>query len=76
MPNATFIGFTGTPLLKADKEKKTSVSIFGPFIHTYTYDQAVGDEVVLDLRYEAREIGQDSPRRRRSIFGSRRRRRT
>lgn len=59
LPNATFIGFTGTPLLKADKDKKTSISIFGPYIHTYTYDQAVRDRVVLDLRYEAREINQD-----------------
>lgn len=57
MPNATFIGFTGTPLLK--KDKKTSIEVFGPYIHAYKYDEAVGDGVVLDLRYEYRDIPQD-----------------
>lgn len=56
LPNATFIGFTGTPLLK--KDKQTSIEIFGPYIHTYKYDEAVKDGVVLDLRYEARDIDQ------------------
>ncbi|MBY0382307.1 MAG: type I restriction endonuclease subunit R [Xanthobacteraceae bacterium] len=57
LPNAMFIGFTGTPLLKADKQK--SVEVFGPYIHTYKYDEAVKDGVVLDLRYEARDIDQN-----------------
>ena len=57
MPNATFIGFTGTPLLK--KDKKTSIEVFGPYIHAYKYDEAVRDGVVLDLRYEYRDIPQD-----------------
>lgn len=57
LPNATFIGFTGTPLLKKDKQK--SVDVFGPYIHTYKYNEAVRDGVVLDLRYEARDIDQD-----------------
>lgn len=56
LPEATFIGFTGTPLLKDDKQ--TSLEVFGPYIHTYKYDQAVRDGVVLDLRYEARDIDQ------------------
>lgn len=56
LPNALFIGFTGTPLLKADKQK--SIEVFGKFIHTYKYDAAVHDKVVLDLRYEARDIEQ------------------
>ncbi|RMH33085.1 MAG: HsdR family type I site-specific deoxyribonuclease [Nitrospirae bacterium] len=56
LPGATFIGFTGTPLLKRDKP--TSVEIFGPYIHTYKYDEAVRDGVVLDLQYEARDIDQ------------------
>ncbi|EFH86397.1 type I restriction endonuclease subunit R [Ktedonobacter racemifer] len=56
LPNAMFIGFTGTPLLKSDK--KRSIEVFGPYIHTYKYDQAVKDNVVLDLRYEARDIDQ------------------
>jgi type I restriction enzyme R subunit len=57
MPGAMFIGFTGTPLLKADKA--TSIETFGRFIHTYKFDEAVDDGVVLDLRYEARNIDQD-----------------
>lgn len=56
LPKATFIGFTGTPLLKADKKK--SIEVFGGFIHTYKFDEAVEDGVVLDLRYEARDIDQ------------------
>lgn len=53
---ALFIGFTGTPLMKADKQK--SIEIFGKYIHTYKFDEAVKDGVVLDLRYEARDIEQ------------------
>ena len=56
LPDAVLIGFTGTPLLKTDKQK--SIEIFGPYIHTYKYDEAVADGVVLDLRYEARDIDQ------------------
>jgi type I restriction enzyme R subunit len=56
LPGAMLIGFTGTPLLKKDKRK--SIEVFGPYIHTYKYDQAVRDGVVLDLRYEARDIDQ------------------
>jgi len=56
LPDAMFIGFTGTPLLKTDKE--TSIETFGSFIHTYRFDEAVEDGVVLDLRYEARNIDQ------------------
>ena len=57
LPNATFIGFTGTPLMKKDKE--TSLEGFGPYIHRYKFDEAVRDKVVLDLRYEAREVEQN-----------------
>src|SRR5207244_6831548 len=57
LPNAMFIGFTGTPLLKTDKQK--SIEIFGRYIHTYKFDEAVKDGVVLDLRYEARDIDQN-----------------
>ena len=56
LPNALFIGFTGTPLLK--KDKATSLETFGPIIHAYKFDEAVKDRVVLDLRYEARDIDQ------------------
>lgn len=54
--HAVFIGFTGTPLLKADKQ--TSLEVFGKYIHTYKFNEAVEDEVVLDLVYEARDIDQ------------------
>ena len=56
MPNAIFIGFTGTPLLK--KDKATSMEVFGGYIHTYKFSEAVEDAVVLDLIYEARDIDQ------------------
>lgn len=56
MPNAVFIGFTGTPLLK--KDKQTSLEVFGGYIHTYKFSEAVEDKVVLDLVYEARDIDQ------------------
>lgn len=50
------IGFTGTPLLKT--AKLTSIEQFGPFIHTYKFDEAVRDNVIRDLRYEARYVEQ------------------
>jgi type I restriction enzyme, R subunit len=56
LPEAMFIGFTGTPLLKVDKAM--TIETFGSFIHTYKFDEAVEDGVVLDLRYEARDIDQ------------------
>ncbi len=56
LPEATFIGFTGTPLLK--KDKATSRQVFGGYIHTYKFGEAVADNVVLDLVYEARDIQQ------------------
>jgi len=56
LPQALLIGFTGTPLLKDDKRR--SIETFGRDIHTYKYDEAVRDGVVLDLRYEARDIDQ------------------
>jgi type I restriction enzyme R subunit len=56
IPTAVFIGFTGTPLLKADRKK--SIEVFGRYIHTYKFDEAVKDGVVVDLRYEARDIDQ------------------
>jgi type I restriction enzyme, R subunit len=56
MPNAVFIGFTGTPLLKQDQA--TSQEVFGSYIHTYKFSEAVTDGVVLDLLYEARDIDQ------------------
>ncbi len=56
LPEAVFVGFTGTPLLKADKQ--TSLEVFGGYIHTYKFSEGVEDKVVLDLVYEARDIDQ------------------
>lgn len=56
LPNSVFFGFTGTPLLK--KDTTTSFEVFGGYIHTYKFSEAVEDEVVLDLVYEARDIDQ------------------
>lgn len=50
-PNACYLGFTGTPLLK--KEKETARK-FGGFIHSYTMREAVADEAVTPLLYEGR----------------------
>lgn len=54
---AVFIGFTGTPLLKVDK--KTTMDVFGRYIHTYKFNEAVQDGVVKDLMYEGRTIEQN-----------------
>ena len=51
MPNAVFIGFTGTPLLARDRQ--TSQEVFGGYIDTYKFDEGVEDGVILDLVYEA-----------------------
>jgi type I restriction enzyme R subunit len=56
LPDAVFIGFTGTPLLK--KDKQTSLEVFGKYIHTYKFNEGVEDGVILDLVYEARDIDQ------------------
>lgn len=56
LKTAVFIGFTGTPLLKQDKQ--TSLEVFGKYIHTYKFNEGVEDGVVLDLVYEARDIDQ------------------
>jgi type I restriction enzyme R subunit len=56
LDSAIFIGFTGTPLLRRDKQMTRDV--FGTYIHTYKFHQAVADKVVLDLKYEARHVPQ------------------
>ncbi|PIT75277.1 type I restriction endonuclease subunit R [Limnohabitans sp. B9-3] len=56
LSSAVFIGFTGTPLLR--KDKQTTRDVFGTYIHTYKFHQAVEDKVVLDLKYEARTVPQ------------------
>lgn len=56
LEGAIFIGFTGTPLLRKDRE--TTREVFGTYIHTYKFQEAVRDKVVLDLKYEARDVPQ------------------
>jgi type I restriction enzyme R subunit len=56
LENALFIGFTGTPLLRRDRTMTRDV--FGTYIHTYKFHQAVADKVILDLKYEARDVPQ------------------
>ncbi|MES2469422.1 MAG: type I restriction endonuclease subunit R [Verrucomicrobiota bacterium] len=58
LADAIFIGFTGTPLLKKDAAKLRTQDIFGTYIHTYKFHEAVADKVVLDLKYEARDVPQ------------------
>ena len=55
--NGCYIGFTGTPLLKSQKNDG-SISKFKGLIHQYTIDQAVKDKAVLPLYYEARMVDQ------------------
>ena len=56
LEGAIFIGFTGTPLLR--KDRILTRDVFGTYIHTYKFHQAVADKVVLDLKYEARDVPQ------------------
>ena len=56
LEGAIFIGFTGTPLLR--KDKRMTRDVFGTYIHTYKFHEGVADGVILDLKYEAREVPQ------------------
>lgn len=56
LPDACYIGFTGTPLLKKDRN---TADKFGGYIDKYTIDQAVKDKAVLPLFYEGRHVIQD-----------------
>lgn len=51
IPNACYIGFTGTPLMKSEKE---SWRKFGDYIDKYTIDDALSDNIILPLIYEGR----------------------
>jgi type I restriction enzyme, R subunit len=55
LPKACYLGFTGTPLLKKDKN---TLSTFGGLIHKYAIDEAVADEAVVPLLYEGRLVEQ------------------
>jgi type I restriction enzyme R subunit len=56
LAGAVFVGFTGTPLLRRDK--RMTRDVFGTYIHTYKFHQGVADGVILDLKYEARDVPQ------------------
>ncbi len=51
LPNASFIGFTGTPLLKDDEITK---KVFGGYISTYDFQRAVEDKATVPLYYDSR----------------------
>ncbi|MDT3417927.1 type I restriction enzyme R subunit [Brevibacillus aydinogluensis] len=51
LPNACYLGFTGTPI---DKEDKSTTRTFGPYIDKYTIEQAVEDGATVPIFYEAR----------------------
>lgn len=50
LPRASYVAFTGTPLLKNEK----TANKFGPIVHAYTMQRAVEDETVVPLLYEER----------------------
>ena len=56
LEGAIFIGFTATPLLR--KDARMTRDVFGTYIHTYKFHEGVADGVILDLKYEARDVPQ------------------
>ena len=54
-PNACYIGFTGTPLMKSEKNTMTK---FGKLIHKYTIKDGVDDRAIVPLIYEGRFVEQ------------------
>lgn len=59
LPNACFIGFTGTPVKRKEKD---TINKFGGLIDTYTIRQAVDDKAVVPLLYEGRHVEQQVDR--------------
>lgn len=60
-PNASYLGFTGTPLMK--KRKKNTMVKFGKLIHQYTISDGVKDKAILPLLYEGRMVEQSVNRK-------------
>ena len=52
LPNACFLGFTGTPI---DKRDRSTLQVFGDYIHKYTIEQAVQDGATVPIFYEMRQ---------------------
>ncbi len=59
LPNATFIAFTGTPLIS--KSKKNTYKKFGDPIHNYTMKRSIEDKITVPLVYEGRKVKQNDP---------------
>lgn len=55
LPNAAFVAFTGTPILKGEK----TTNKFGPIVHAYSMQKAVEDKTVSPLLYEERKPALD-----------------
>jgi type I restriction enzyme R subunit len=51
LPNASYIGFTGTPLFKGDEITRR---VFGDYVSTYDFQRAVEDKATVPLYYDAR----------------------
>jgi type I restriction enzyme, R subunit len=51
LPNASFIGFTGTPIALTDRNTR---QVFGNYISVYDIQNAIDDEVTVPIYYEAR----------------------
>lgn len=51
LPNASYIGFTGTPLFKDDEITR---KVFGEYVSTYDFQRAVDDKATVPLYYDAR----------------------
>ena len=51
LPNASFIGFTGTPI---EKEDKSTPAVFGNYVDVYDIEQAVEDGATVKIYYESR----------------------
>ncbi|WP_273396648.1 type I restriction endonuclease subunit R [Actinobacillus porcinus] len=57
LPNASFIGFTGTPISLEDKDTQ---AVFGKYVSIYDFDDAVKDGATVPLSYEPRQIRIDA----------------
>ena len=53
LPGATFIAFTGTPI---EKRNRSTMRVFGPYIHRYTMLEAVRDKATVPIYYESRDV--------------------
>ena len=67
LPNASFIGFTGTPL---EKDDRNTVAVFGDYIDIYDIEQAVEDGATVRIYYENRLVKLDLERRRKGPYRS------